>query len=268
MSSGLRKAIRSLKRTLLGEGKVDILGKQYQVAYDARGSWVEDDYSLLRELARGKSCILDVGANKGLTALLMADFEKGGVVYAFEPSQQACETISRNALLNGLADRIFAIDALVAENSGAVRTFYSGCCSVFASMVKNPNLPDLKPLLKSTLALDDFVSYTLIEPDFIKIDVEGAEKHVILGMKRILSRFRPTVFVEVHPLSGQTAGENAVNILHHLAEVNYRMVRVRTHKEVTSTIDFDGVTGRSYVLLLPREVELPSWFPAFDTHML
>jgi hypothetical protein len=39
MSSGLRNAIRSVKRALLGEGKVDILGKQYQVAYDARGSW-------------------------------------------------------------------------------------------------------------------------------------------------------------------------------------------------------------------------------------
>ena len=35
-------------------------------------------------------------------------------------------------------------------------------------------------------------------PDFIKIDVEGAEKRVLLGMKSTLGLHRPTIVCEVH----------------------------------------------------------------------
>jgi len=44
--------------------------------------------------------------------------------------------------------------------------------------------------------LDDYMETNrLPRPDFIKIDVEGMEYHVLSGMTGILDRYGPTLFV-------------------------------------------------------------------------
>jgi len=63
--------------------------------------------------------------------------------------------------------------------------------------------------LNSGIALDGEGDFTtpiccldtaLTSPvDFIKIDVEGYEGHVLHGAQRTLRRYHPTLFVEIHP---------------------------------------------------------------------
>jgi FkbM family methyltransferase len=47
--------------------------------------------------------------------------------------------------------------------------------------------------------LDKFVADSGLEPELIKIDVEGAELHVLQGAEEILECFRPQLIVGVHP---------------------------------------------------------------------
>jgi hypothetical protein len=47
------------------------------------------------------------------------------------------------------------------------------------------------------ITLDNFFSKRK-DPDVIKIDVEGAEGHVITGAEKLLKRSSPTLFIEVH----------------------------------------------------------------------
>ncbi|MEK7479499.1 MAG: FkbM family methyltransferase [Patescibacteria group bacterium] len=46
-------------------------------------------------------------------------------------------------------------------------------------------------------AMDEFVERTGLRPDFIKIDVDGAEDAIIAGARRILERYRPGLMIEV-----------------------------------------------------------------------
>lgn len=54
------------------------------------------------------------------------------------------------------------------------------------------------------VTLDELVKWLQIEPDLIKIDVEGAEAQVLRGGKQSLMLFRPSLAIEIHPkwLSG------------------------------------------------------------------
>jgi FkbM family methyltransferase len=48
------------------------------------------------------------------------------------------------------------------------------------------------------ITLDAFCAVTLVRPDIITIDVEGAELRVLKGMQTIMELFRPIVYVSVH----------------------------------------------------------------------
>ena len=52
-----------------------------------------------------------------MSATMAAD----GRIVAFEASEDACTLIRANAALNGLADRVLVVNALIAERSGLQR---------------------------------------------------------------------------------------------------------------------------------------------------
>ncbi len=267
-----REVVRSCKRAWLGPGRIDVSGEMYRVAYEARSAWTEPDHALLKALCRGKSRVFDVGANKGITTLLMASsLAESGVAVAFEPSEDACRIIRDNALLNGFQNRIEVVNALVAERSGRVVDFFWDASSVFASMQDSPVAPETEStiaLKKSTLSLDDYVRDGGKAPEFVKIDVEGAERQVLEGMRNVLREARPVVFVETHVLSDRSAGQNAMDLLNLVRPLDYRMIRVKTGQEVVDARAFEGLTVRTYVLLVPLEVEHEGLLDGVDTSAL
>jgi predicted O-methyltransferase YrrM len=77
------------------ERTIGLVGRDYRVTYDTRRAKAERDYLVLKELARGKNCVFDIGANIGLTSLVMASsLGVSGHIYAFEASEAACHIIS------------------------------------------------------------------------------------------------------------------------------------------------------------------------------
>jgi hypothetical protein len=107
-------------------------------------------------------------------------------------------------------------------------------------------------LKKVTLTVDDFVETTKLQPEFIKTDVEGAEKAVIAGMQTVLRTLRPIVFVELHSWNGITVSENALSIIKIIREVDYSLIYLRT-KAVIEDVSVLSRRGRCHVLLIPAE---------------
>lgn len=209
------------------------------------------DYFAILSTMEDCKCFYDVGANHGIIALLAAKKNKNLDVHAFEASESAVNVINHNISLNKLNKNIRAVNTLIADKSGNTIPFYWQDSSGGASITKG-RLGHTIEIYKSTLSLDDYTAYHQLSPDYIKMDIEGAENLVILGMKNILKLNRPLVFIELHGFGEKKLWENAKDILEFANQFNYLMIYLRTGEPI-SDAEVLSDRGRCHVLLTPEE---------------
>ena len=155
-----------------------------------------DDYSMLVEgpgelgevrIAPG-DVVFDCGANIGLFSMVAA--AKGGNVFAFEPVPAVAQHIRQ-------AQRIYpsiqVIEQATSDNCGTARITLSSGANTGNSLV----LPVAgKSISIATTTLDDFVArHDLPRVDFIKADIEGAERLMLQGAQQTLRRFAPKLSI-------------------------------------------------------------------------
>jgi FkbM family methyltransferase len=261
-------AWRSVKRSFLSHGRRDLAGETIRVTYESRHPGKDEDYLVLKDLARGKRCVFDVGACDGMTSILMARvLGPSGSVYAFEASEESCEVIRENVALNGLDSRVRVINAVVADRSGAVLEFYRGARASHrkATIIAGTGLENA--LSKATIALDDFAAQIPVSPDFVKIDVEGAERQVLAGMSRLLSEIRPVIALELHSSPGISVSDNAAAIQRLLRAAGYSMLDRFARDPIGDPRVLEGST-RTHVVLVPETPQAPDRSKAVKTSPL
>lgn len=241
---------------------LSLLGHRLRVHYNLRNMKAERDYSIILQLARDKKCFFDVGANQGIISLLVADQNTATQIHAFEASEDAVNVIKFNLALNNFQDRVTVINSLIADRSGYVIPFYWDGSSGGSSITQG-RLGHANAMYKSTFSLDDYVDQFQLKPDFIKMDIEGAEGIAVRGMARILKSIRPVLFVELHELGSRKMFENAGDILQYIGQHDYHMLYLRTGERITS-MDVLKDRGRCHVLLLPSESNDGSFLKSFN----
>ncbi len=135
--------------------------------------------------------IFDIGANIGLHSYYFARNFKNSYVYSFEPLRANANYIKEIISLNKLSN-IKVIEKAVGAETG----------TIFFDTYKNNHQSRITTtptdLSVEIITLDDFVKEEHIKPDFIKIDVEGAESEVLSGFKHLISSVNPVVIIELH----------------------------------------------------------------------
>ncbi|MDD5209421.1 MAG: FkbM family methyltransferase [Elusimicrobiales bacterium] len=155
---------------------------------DVDGIILRDQYNA-GSLA-GKS-VVDAGANIGLFSLY-ARALGAKKIYAFEAVAETCRILSSNFALNGPL-KAFNI-ALGAENGKAELKFNTR--GEGSSMIDCGDAGVNREITYSgrrtvkVAPLDGLVKGRV---DFIKIDVEGYEKNVLLGAERIIKKYKPVL---------------------------------------------------------------------------
>ena len=97
-----------------------------------------------------------------------------------------------------------------------------------ASLVWHRNDPSATELRIRTASIDDLVDAGEFGlPQFVKIDVEGAEGFVLQGMRRTIAAARPVLFVECSEAGREQAWLR-------LQELNYRCQSAITGKPVNT----------------------------------
>lgn len=169
------------------------------------GAFERSTVNTLKKLARPGNTVFDIGANIGAHTLGLArNVGPGGHVFAFEPADFAFEKLRRNLSLNAELDsRISAHQILLAAKPSAELPE-----KIYASwplLASEPVHPKLRGRLLTTSkarvdTLDQFSERErLTRLDLIKIDVDGHEVPVLLGGAKTLSRFQPTLLMEMSP---------------------------------------------------------------------
>ncbi|MDR2819741.1 MAG: FkbM family methyltransferase [Desulfovibrio sp.] len=130
---------------------------------------------------------LDCGACCGDTAV-WAVGKGAGKVYAFEPNPEAQKYLLANAKKYG-RERI----SLVPSGVGAA----AGCTRMIAEAgnIGGTRLEDDTAGSVPITALDEWCRENNVRPDFIKMDVEGAEPAALRGARRVITECRPRLAV-------------------------------------------------------------------------
>lgn len=122
----------------------------------------------IRSLCAPGSKCFDVGAYNGYDSLALGNLGATEVV-AFEVVAEAAETTRRNLAANPQLPTKFEVEeAFVSNRSG-----------------------------DGQVAIDDYVEKSFV-PDFLKIDIEGAELSALEGMPKLLAERKPHILIETH----------------------------------------------------------------------
>lgn len=168
---------------------------------------------MLRRIRPGQVC-LDVGANLGYYAVLMADLVgPGGRVLALEPNPRLAQLCARSLALNGFAARSAVHRLAAADRPGTLR-FRASLDDpknghVLDGLVEEAEDGALEVAVRAA-PLDEVMEGAA---DFIKIDVEGAEEKAWAGMQRLLDRSPGvTVLMEFNAFRCQAPAETLRSI--------------------------------------------------------
>src|SRR5438132_1444500 len=144
--------------------------------------------SLIASLAANCRVMLDVGAQYGWYARLMAQAAPNGHVYAFEPDPITYTYLERN--LSDLQNaRSFN---LAVGDEARDTTFWRARTSDLSSMVRRVG----EPIQVRCCTLDGFCEeHRLDDVDFIKCDVEGGEELVLRGAHMLMSLAAPPIWM-------------------------------------------------------------------------
>jgi len=193
------------------------------------GAYESEETAVMNLLAAGARCILDVGANIGYHALRLALREPQAVVYAFEPLPAALEHLQRNVALNGLGEQVRVHAHGLSKANGSFEFFIAPENGTNASLLNVAGRDDARRVVGLTLTLDDWARNTGAAPDYIKVDVEGAELLVLQGGQATLAQHRPKVFAELLRKWSAPFGYHPNDVLALMAGLGYGCWAVGPH---------------------------------------
>ena len=135
--------------------------------------------------------VFDCGANLGVFSLLAA--YRGADVYAFEPISAARAELRRTLDLNPeLKNRVHVVPAALSDTQGTAEFTVLDGTLVGSSMVLSQQ--GRKETARLT-TVDAFCEAEGVSPDFIKADIEGAERQMMKGAVETLARDAPKISI-------------------------------------------------------------------------
>lgn len=160
------------------------------------GSFEGDDEAMLARLVAAGDRVFDVGANVGWHALHLAHANPTGNVYAFEPVPATYARLEANVALNDRAN-VATFPFGLAEREETLTMYLDESMPVGASAVDHAAEGQAVPVECRVRSLDAVAAELAVQPDVVKIDVEGAELLVLNGAAGTLSSAHPAVFCEL-----------------------------------------------------------------------
>jgi FkbM family methyltransferase len=201
-------------------------GKKWIVGSSNHGCWLGsyefEKQNLIAKMVTPGTVFFDVGAHVGFYTLLASSLvQRTGKVVAFEPFPMNIQYLEKHLMMNGVQN-VTLFKAAVSDHVGEA-AFQEGPSSSMG------RLNEKGGLVVELVSLDDLFLKGLVPlPDYIKIDVEGAELSVLNGARHMLTVGRPTIFLATHGI------EVHFNCLSMLQSLGYICLPVDNTKDIRS----------------------------------
>ena len=223
------------------------------------GEWEPETSRALLDILRPGMNFVDVGANMGyFTSLAGLAVRGGGQVWAFEPDPVSYEFLADNVALNWLFENI-RLERKGVYSRSTTLTLFKREKYVGNTSLGEVDADDLARIMDrqtphqvEVVSLDDYFLPGGQRIDLLKIDVEGAEPHVIQGMAGLL-RAQPGMRLMIEWSPGQirrTMKLDPAPMMRTLQEHGFRAHFIGTQLEPVDLGAFDRIPHG--MLLLDR----------------
>jgi FkbM family methyltransferase len=159
--------------------------------------------------------VIDIGANIGYYTLLASSL--ASTVTAVEPESKNILMLKNNIKVNNFTN-VTVLASAASDAQGESNLYVSGISSGMHSLVME----------QGTVRVDKVRTITLdgldngLEVGIVKIDTEGNDINVLKGGRNLLTKYKPTLFVEYFP-SG--INNNAKGMLEILRNYGYKSIQ-------------------------------------------
>ncbi len=212
-------------------------------------------------LAKHHDIVFDIGCNIGYTALLALIQNPNRRIILVDPNPVALQKASMNIIQNNMGSKAQYMPAFVGESTGDTVKFYTVGAGAAGSMYAShaQTAASINSFMQvNTVTLDDLYTHYNIEPDLIKIDVEGAETQVMQSAKIVASKSQCTFFIEMHKVENLGMEAAGQLIIEWCKEMKYNAWYLKTG-EVLSSAEIIRDRGKCHLLLLPQEKQYPEY---------
>jgi FkbM family methyltransferase len=187
--------------------------------------------------------VVEIGANMGWYSLLAAaNIGPAGKLVSFEANPRMAEILRRNIGINGFVDRAQVVNKAVFSANQTLKfgvyDKYMGGSSLFAAGAQtasgdghvgifDPQVNDTFRVIEvGAVALDSYFAQGN-KVDFIKIDAEGAEPHILAGADRLLAENKDVqIMTEFAPQLLQRGGSSAEEFYASIRALGFRVLRI------------------------------------------
>jgi FkbM family methyltransferase len=190
-------------------------------AYFSEDPHEREVLAALPRLLAGCTLAVDAGASLGQYTKALDGILEGAEVHAVEADPDRYAWLRRNCeeWAAGSGNRLVAHHAALAAHAGDTEYFVTHSDVSGAMRPHETARPvEWERITVPAVTLDDLLGGRV--PDFVKIDVEGAELAVLEGARRILAAGRTTFLIELHDWDDRGAPRAVMRLMR---DAGYRM---------------------------------------------
>lgn len=203
-----------------------------------------NEKKFLKENIKNKKVVLvDIGANVGTYMDLIKNNFKIKKIFSFEPSFDAYKILTRN-----YNSKLIRIENLAVSNTNNKKKFYQykllSQSGFYKIKKKKGHFGDIKSTYKiNTVKLDNYFKKFKDKIDICKIDIQGEELNVLMGMKKLLKKKQIDYLkIEITFSSDYEKKQcDFEDIILFLKKFNYRLISISKTKFLKNKLLFiDG----------------------------
>ncbi len=151
--------------------------------------------NIFKKELKSTDIFLDVGANIGQHSLYASRFCER--VISFEPIKRLYDQFNKSVVENNILN-IQAFNYALGNKKEEL-PIYSSDVNMGASSIMVSENRKVEQVIKVLRLDDEYEKMNISKIDFVKIDVEGYELNVLLGMRDIIQEHKPKILVEYTP---------------------------------------------------------------------
>lgn len=217
--------------------------------YVIESDWLD---SLIKRFTKnGNSTFVDVGVNLGQTMIRVKTLRPEMKYMGFEPNASCASYTQQLIKINSFRDctiQNYGLSSAI-QNLILEKTLMDDLRGSVVSSLRPGYFKDREHVF----AIDYDSFYINLRTSFIKIDVEGAEVEVIMGMKQSIIKYQPLIVCEVldsHDPSVYDFTQSRANELSSIiSSMNFSIIHLVTSRQKHKIISFEKI----------NQIEIKQW---------